>query len=234
MWRLDQSNCWRQLSDAIKKQLLGALDARAGCLWHKRAGVAKLGSNLHIEVENSGYNVSWSAYQEPTQPNQSWQGKGISMMPSLVMFRATLAPAGMAVLRVSVAEIVTFTLASVFISTGKGCTSISWIVPTLVSAPALWKYFKGFRDRAFSFIFRQDSARSLEILHCRVGRGFLLVALPRGVRRNIMKILFELQLTTETIFQLLNLDAPDREEENGRQQYNQLHFLLLGSREMRW
>ena len=38
--------------------------------------------------------------------------------------------------------------------------------------------------------------------------------------------MFYLPLTTETIFQLVNLDALGRDEDDGRQQYNQLHLLL--------
>ena len=38
--------------------------------------------------------------------------------------------------------------------------------------------------------------------------------------------MFYLPLTTETIFQLVNLDALGRDEDDGRQQYNQLHVLL--------
>ena len=38
--------------------------------------------------------------------------------------------------------------------------------------------------------------------------------------------MFYLPLTTETIFQLVNLDALGRDEDNGGKQDNQLHLLL--------
>ena len=41
---------------------------------------------------------------------------------------------------------------------------------------------------------------------------------------NILPV--DLSLTTETIFQLVNLDALGRDEDDSRQQHDQLHLLL--------
>ena len=79
-----------------------------------------------------------SAYQEPIGPRKGVHGKGRSTMPSFMILRATLAPAGTVAVRDILAEIVT--LAPVFTSTGNGCTSAASIDPTLVSAPSIRKY----------------------------------------------------------------------------------------------